>query len=160
MPAVMQEWTTKLPLREQGVLVLALRGPDGARKEHGAKNVVRALRGCVMVTGATGQSLMPGQNLPDDTFMQMYRIGHPNSEAWDEAVKEFFRAWDEYNVHFLFHLMHAAEVLGYRYPNGETIQVRWLNLYYRSCKKVHIIPESLDQMIDRLKDGHRPDSPE
>lgn len=160
MPAVMQEWTTNLPLREQGVLVLALRGPDGAKKEHGAKNVVRALRGCVMVTGATGQSLVPGQNLPDDTFMQMYRIGHVDSGAWEEAVREFFRAWDEYNVHFLFHLMHAAEVLGYRYPTSDIIRTRWLNLYYRGCKKVHIKPETLDEMIDRLKDGHRPDSPE
>jgi len=159
MTCVLQEWVWDLPLREQGVLVLALRGPDGAKKEHGAKNIVRAFRACVMVTGATGQALMPGFNLPDDSFMQMYRIGHVKEEPWHEAVVEFFRAWDEYNVHFLLHLTHAIEVLGYRHPN-DLIRLRWYALYIRIINKMHVKPESMLEMIERLKDGHKPDDPE
>lgn len=89
MPNVLQDWVQKLPYREQGVLVLALRGPDGVRKEHGAKNLVRAMRGCVMVP-ATGQPLMPGENMPEDNFMEMYRVGHVAEEPWFEATREFY----------------------------------------------------------------------
>lgn len=159
MSSVLQEWVQKIPLREQGVLVLALRGPDGHRKEAGAKNVVRALRGCVMVTGATGQPLLPGANLPDDSFMQMYRIGHVEESPWNEAALEFFRAWDEYNVHFLFHLAHAALILGVRHPESR-IATRWHAFYHRCCAKCHVSPETPEQMIYRLKDGHKPDDPE
>lgn len=159
MTSVLQNWVMDIPLREQGVLVLALRGPDGVRKEHGAKNIVRALRGCVMVTGATGQPLVPGMNLPDDSFMQMYRIGHVDEGPWNEASIEFFRCWDELNVHFLFHLLHAALVLGSRHPDTK-IRNRWHEFYLRGCKKCHVNPESSSEMINRLKDGHKPDDPE
>jgi hypothetical protein len=159
MTGVLQTWVAECPLREQGVLVLALRGPDGVRKEHGAKNIVRALRGCVMVTGATGQPLMPGFDLPDDSFMQMYRIGHTDEAPWQEACIEFFRSWDEFNVHFLLHLTHACEVLGIRHPEMR-VRNRWYELYLRIVKKSHLNPESVDQMIDRLKDGHKPDAPD
>lgn len=156
---VLQNWVNDCSLREQGVLLLALRGPDGAKKEHGAKNVVRALRGCIMVTGSTGKPLIPGENLPDDSFMQMYRIGHVDETPWKEATIEFFRSWDEFNVHFLFHLIHASLVLGARHPNN-IIRARWLELYDRCCKKCHINPETIQQMTTRLKDGHKPDDPE
>lgn len=159
MPSVLQDWVMCLPLREQGVLVIALRGPDGARKEHGAKNIVRSLRGSVMVTGATGKPLAPGESLPDDSFMDLFRIGHPKSEHWNDAQREFFRSWDEYNVHFLFHLIHAAEVLGYRHP-VDFIAERWRHFYYRCCDKCHVYPEGFVTMKSRLKDGHKLDDPE
>ncbi len=160
MPGVLQEWLSELPLREQGVLVLALRGPDGVRKEGGAKNLVRALRGCIMITGATGKPLLPGENMPEDNFMEMYRVGHPNEEPWAEASREFFREWDTYNVHWLLHFLHAAEILGYRHPD-ERIRQRWRSLYFRSAMaKCHMGVESKDVMMDRLKDGHKPDTPE
>lgn len=156
---VLQEWVSQCPLREQGTLLLALRGPDGTRKESGVKNVVRALRGCIMVCGATGQPLMPGENLPDDSFMQMYRIGHVDHTPWQEASIAFFRDWDEFNVHFLFHLMHAALILGVRHPQ-ERVRIRWMAFYDRCCYKCHVTPETGEHMIDRLKDGHKPDDPE
>lgn len=159
MTSVLQDWVVACPLREQGVLVLALRGPDGVRKEHGAKNVVRALRGCVMVTGATGQALVLGFDLPDDSFMQMYRIGHVQEAPWQEAVIEFFRSWDEMNVHFLFHLLHACAVLGIRHPE-DRIRMRWWDFYTRGMRKAHVNGESPSQLIERLKDGHKPDDPE
>lgn len=162
---MLQEWVEEIPLREQGVLVLALRGPDGVRKEHGAKNLVRAMRACVMNTGATGQPLVPGTNLPDDSFMQMFRVGHVDDGPWQEACIEFYRSWDEFNVHFLFHFAHAAAILGIRYSinnenSTERIRKRWWDLYLRCVHKCHCNPETPEQIINRLKDGHKPDDPE
>lgn len=156
MASVLQQWVQECSLREQGTLVLALRGPDGVPKEHGSKNVVRALRGCVMITGATGQPLMPGMNLPDDSFMEMYRVGHPKDGPWFEAVTAFVRGWDTYNVHFLFHLMHAAAICGYRYPD-KTVRDRWWHFYSLCCDRVHVRPETVEEITGRLKDGHKPD---
>lgn len=159
MTSVLQPWLSNIPLREQGVLVITLRGPDGVPKEHGAKNIVRAIRGCIMVPGATGAPLLPGQNLPDDSFMQMYRIGHVDEGPWQEATLAFFRAWDELNVHFLFHLLHAAAVLGIRHPESR-VRTRWWDFYCRGMRKAHVNPETPEQLMDRLKDGHKPDAPE
>ena len=57
MTSVLQDWVQECSLRQQGVLVIALRGPDGVRKEDAAKPLVRTMRGLVMNAGRTGKPM-------------------------------------------------------------------------------------------------------
>lgn len=151
MPNVLQEWTQKISTRQQGVLVIALRGPDGVRKEDPAKPIVRTLRGMVMNAGRTGKPV--GDEVwADDPFMTLQWINDP--DKWVVATKMFFNQWDAYNVHFLQHLMHAYAVCGVHYPDSDVKQRAW-QFYTRCCKKIHVHPETAVQVVYRLRDGVR-----
>lgn len=156
MKSVLQDWVMALELRKQGVLVLALRGPDGMEKEHPAKNMVRALRGCIMVTGATGTPLMLGESIPDDSFMSMYLISHGNPDVWNAELRKYFSGWDSYNNHFADHFAHAAAICGMHYP-FPIERTRWWKFYEACCYKRHCLPETPAMLSERLKDGPKPD---
>ncbi len=151
MPNVLQDWTQKISTRQQGVLVIALRGPDGVRKEDMAKPIVRTLRGLVMNAGRTcapvGDAIWE-----DDPFMTMQYI---NDEAiWAVTTRGFFDQWDAYNVHFLQHLMHAFAVAGIHYPEELARERAWV-FYERCCRKLHVHPETMHDIVYRLRDGVR-----
>lgn len=52
--SVIQPWVTDLTLMQQSVLLSAIRGPDGMRKDHVAKKLSRWLRRCILVTAFDG----------------------------------------------------------------------------------------------------------
>jgi hypothetical protein len=148
---VLQDWTQYISTRQQGVLVIALRGPDGVRKEDPAKPLVRTLRGMVMNAGRTGGPV--GDEVwKDDPFMTMQWVKDP--DKWAQVTKAFFDQWDAYNVHFLQHLMHAYAVCGIHYPETSVREMAW-GFYYRCCKKLHLPTETQDQVVHRLRDGIR-----
>ena len=151
MPSVLQDWTEQISTRQQGVLIIALRGPDGVRKEDPAKPIVRTLRGLVMNAGRTGAPV-GNEVWADDPFMTMQWI--VDDDMWTLATKKFFDQWDAYNVHFLQHLMHAYGIAGIHYPEKEA-RVRAWTFYVRCCKKLHLPPETKDLMQYRLRDGIR-----
>lgn len=152
MASVLQEWVNEIPLKEAGVVVMALRGPDGVRKEHPSKNVVRAFRAVTMVSGVTGRPLTLGEDVGE--FMQMHRIGCPDPAMWNETMRLFFAEWDSYNVHFLLHLMHAASIVGFRHPN-EMIMKRWWDFYITGCGAAHLMPEVPHLIRYRLRSPPR-----
>lgn len=151
MPNVLQDWTQKISTRQQGVLVIALRGPDGVRKEDAAKPLVRTIRGMVMNAGRTGGPV--GDEVwDDDPFMTMQYIN--NDQIWAVTTTTFFNQWDAYNVHFLQHLMHAFAVAGVHYPDLTPRRRSW-EFYERCCRKLHLPPELPQDMVHRLRDGIR-----
>jgi hypothetical protein len=152
---VMQDWTATLPHRQQGVIVLALRGPDGSRKETATKVIVRALRACTMNNGETGEPMKPGDFLPHDSFMSMAEIS--DDDRWETATLNFLSEIDSLNIHYWQHLIHGAAVLGFNYPDLY-IRSRWWEFYTRNCKKLHLTPETQDEFFYRLRSGRRPEA--
>lgn len=131
MKSVLQDWVMELTLMEQGTLVCAMRGGDGLPKEHPTKAIVRAMRGAVMnmawPRGRPGEVLFAAAVVPATA---------PNL--------------DDAPHHFVMHLIHAVEVLGYRHPNTH-LRTSWLRLYVDLCMKLHLTPENINQMTERLR---------
>jgi hypothetical protein len=150
--SVLQDWVNELPLRQQGVLVLALRGPDGARKEDVAKPLVRTLRALVMNSGREGKPMSLGVRWTDDPFMTTWHVA--DSQRWNPVVDEFYGSIDQYNVHFLQHLWHAYAIVGINHPIP-VIQARAWQVYVRGVHALHMFPETREQIEHRLRDGVR-----
>jgi hypothetical protein len=149
---VLQPWVGQIPLRQQGVLLLALRGPDGIRKESIAKIILRNLRGCVMLSGREEKPMAMGTEYDGDTFMRTIEI--TSKDKWERITKEFFSNIDEYNVHFLQHLLHAAQVIGVNHWNN-TVATNWWNFYAEGVHRLHLKCETADEMKFRLRSGRR-----
>lgn len=156
---VMQQWTAEISHRQQGVIVLALRGPDGLTKESGCKNVIRTFRACTMNSGEQRRPLQLGEKLESklDNFMTMQFIS--DRDKWTAECERFVADVDTYNVHFLQHFLHAAMVLAFNHPSL-TVRDRWQQFVERLCNKLHIKHESRQEFTHRLRDGLRTEQEE
>jgi hypothetical protein len=150
--SVFPEWMRDLPMQQQSVLLLAARGPDGIAKAHPCKEIVRAYRATVLLAARYGRALEYGEKA--DTFMSLDVFA--SDEAWQQAVYAFFDHADSLPHHYLMHLMHGAQILGYKHPD-ERFGVRWLALYTALCEDLHLHPESEAEMDERLGDWGRED---
>ncbi|MFC5509311.1 hypothetical protein [Bosea massiliensis] len=150
MPSVFPAWMTDLPMQQQSVLVLALRGPDGIRKHHPCKDIVRAYRGSVLLAAKYGRPLRVGEKA--DTFMSMELISNP--ELWQIALELFFDVIDELPHHYIAHLVHGAHILACHHPN-ETLRDRWRVFYERAVDDAHMAVEPDQVMNERLGDWGR-----
>lgn len=52
-------------------------------------------------------------------------------------------------VHWLFHFMYAAEIIGYCHPDVEERKY-WQRVYSTVCDSLHVNPETSEDMEDRL----------
>jgi hypothetical protein len=150
MRSVQPEWCTELPLQQQSVLFLAARGPDGIGKFHPCKGVVRAYRGTVLLAAKYGRLLRLGEY--GDTFMSLDRFNWP--AHWADDVHLYFTSLDSLPHHYHLHLMHGAQILGYKHPD-EVFRERWLQFYLDAVKDLHLLPESEEAMDNRLSDWWR-----
>jgi len=150
MTSVQQEWMLDLSLQQQSVLLMACRGPDGMRKSHPAKDLIRAYRACVLNAASTAEPLNVGNM--GDSFMSIERIISP--PAWFNTVKDYLYDVDEIPHHYHLHLMHGAQVLGYKHPDDHTRAI-WLGFYLQAVEDMHLYPESEKQMDARLNDFGR-----
>ncbi len=71
------------------------------------------------------------------------------SKRLPEAMAEFERSHDQYSHHFMMHLIHSAQVLGYKHPDEEVRRV-WTDFYNRMCNRFHMLPEPESIMDHRL----------
>jgi hypothetical protein len=158
---VMQSWTEDLPLMQQSVIIAAVRGPDGIRKDHVAKLLLRWLRRCFLISAFdkialihpgspgggsfTGPSLEPITALYDDSDTLIWH------QEMDKLLNRYLSTVDELPHHFQLHFMHAAEILGYKHPN-QHIREWWNRTYLRIVNDLHLLPEPLSCMDTRLGD--------
>ncbi|QSY98612.1 hypothetical protein J2J97_32425 (plasmid) [Rhizobium bangladeshense] len=140
-------WLGDLAYQQQSVVLLALRGPDGIPKHHVSKRVHIAYRGTVLRAAARGRFLDWGEGA--DTFMSMDVIAQDT--AWEGAVNSFFYVVDELPHHYVSHLAHAAQIIGYKHPD-ERFRRAWGYFYLRWCDDKHVNPETEYQMDKRLSD--------
>lgn len=145
--SVFPDWMQTLPLQMQSVIVLGLRGPDGIRKYHPCKAVMRAYRSTVLKAAKYGRMITAEDE--GDNFMDIRRFYDYGS--WEHDVKEFERIVDELPAHFCDHLAHGAQILGYYHPDN-FVRDRWLQFYLSYVDWKHMQPESKEMMDNRLND--------
>lgn len=127
----MQKWTHDLTWKEQSALLTAIRGSDEVFNED-VRALVRWIRRVVLYDAdVKGKFVHNGRILPR------------------EKVKPTF----EYmTVHFVTHIMHALEIIGYKHP-GFIISKQAEECYKTICEVLHCNPEDVKQMNARLKDN-------
>ena len=70
----------------------------------------------------------------------------------DEIVDQYLKDLDAIPHHFQLHLLHAAEIVGYKHPD-DRIRGWWCNLYVRLVSDMHLHPEGEREMDERLGDS-------
>lgn len=165
---VLQPWVMRLPLMQQTVLLTAVRGPDNIEKYSAAKNVLRWLRRCVLLSAMDRQALRnpyvtnggsftgPSLKLAEDALIDASDDELNASRRWgpkmDEVVAGYIQQLDATPLHFHMHLMHAAQVLGYKHPDAEIAYWWRTSVYERFVHHQHLWPESREEMDKRLGD--------
>lgn len=138
--SVLQEWVVKLPLRYQGTLLTAVRGCDDEPKQW----------------TATGFSDSPGRRI---TAYIRWCFMNPADPREVDVLGAFFQSkppspfrpseFGHLPQHWYAHIMHALEIIGYEHPKFETRETA-LALYRTMVKSLHLNPESMEQLLQRL----------
>lgn len=152
--SVTQDWTHRLPFMQQTVLLTAIRGPDGIEKYHPVKYLLRWFRRCTLISSLDRRVLeTPGEPSGGSFMGPSYEDvdGLDWSREMDRLVARYLQSLDGLPHHFQLHLMHAAEILGYKHPNP-AIREWWRATYSRLVHDMHLWPETEVQMDLRLGD--------
>lgn len=159
---VLQDWVLRLPYMQQSVLVSAVRGADNLPKEHPSKAINRWLRRCFMLSAFDGHPLLR-PDLPGGGSFTGPSINLPGTgtltddQCWSamkQVAEDYFRTVDELPHHYQLHVLHAAEILGYKHPDDWCRQW-WWEFYRVYVNKLHLYPEPEPVMDKRLGDRPR-----
>ncbi len=160
---VVQEWVSELTMMQQTVLLEATRGPDGLKKYHPSKYLLRWYRRCILVSAMDGAVITDPLDSsrggsftgPIPTTYEALVLGLPNP-YWeyhaDAVVTEYLQEIDEVPHHFQLHIMHAFEILGYKHPDRR-IRKWWCGVYVRLVRDMHLNVELEEQLDYRLGDS-------
>jgi hypothetical protein len=69
----------------------------------------------------------------------------------DQHAHRYLTSLDEIPHHFQLHFLHAAEIVGFKHPDGR-IRAWWRGLYERLVHDMHLWPETEEQLDRRLGD--------
>jgi hypothetical protein len=144
---VMQKWVESLPLMQQSVLITAVRGGDTLPKYHVSKYLIRWYRRCVMLSAFDKCVLSDPHDPRGGSF-----TGPIGEISLDELASNYLSCIDELPLHFHMHLVHAAEILGYKHPGAE-IRKWWYEFYLAAVRDLHLEPESEEKLDGRLGDN-------
>jgi hypothetical protein len=133
---VVQDWLKDLTLKQQTVLLSAIRGCDGVAKEDISKKFVRVYRSLIL------KDAYPTKKV--GTFM--------NDVILSKEVVDFGKQLDHYPMHWLMHFIHAIEIVGYEHPE-QAIRQNWRFIYFHIVNSLHMNPETQEEMRERLQDG-------
>jgi hypothetical protein len=136
---VIHDWVCELPFQMQALLMTGIRGADQTNKHNSGKCIVRYMRGTVLKPAGDWN----GKN-NNDFMWGEYDKFHSYAGA-------FFDDHDEYPHHFIMHLVHCAEVIGYKHHDA-IISEAWKIFYYNACHSFHMNPETEIQLDKRLND--------
>lgn len=146
--SVLHDWVHELTFQMQALLLTGIRGADGLPKEHISKDIVRYLRGVVCKPAGNWSGLNDNSFMWGD-YMQI--VGEANENIFRYYTRLFWDSHDEVPHHFLMHLLHCAEVIGYKHPDWD-ISRHWLNFYFEGCNSFHMKGETEEEMDMRLND--------
>lgn len=153
--SVLQPWVCKLPFMQQTVLLTAVRGPDNISKYDPVKFLLRWYRRCILVSSLNGTILPRPDTDGGGSFMGKSYVS-PASATWQDEmhaqVDDYLRALDRLPHHFQMHFLHSAEIVGYKHPEAEIADF-WRVTYLRLVSDMHLFPESMAKMDDRLGDN-------
>lgn len=136
--SILQDWVMELPIREQGTLLSAVRGCDLTPKfplDAPERRLVAYVRWCFLIPAdereVDYQSGSFMSRVPPPTFRPSC-VGH-------------------YPLHWVTHIMHALEVIGYRHPDESTRETCY-QFYAAFCDSLHVRIEPIWAMTDRLSE--------
>lgn len=132
---------------QQTTLITAIRGADTLRKDHVSKFLLRWYRRCILVSAFDNCTLDDPHDPRGGSFMGS--IGQLNL---DQLGSAYIQSVDELPFHFHMHLVHAAEIVGYKHPDPK-IRVWWHGFYLAAVSDMHLHPESESEMDARLGDN-------
>lgn len=135
--SILQTWVTELGLRHQGVLLTVIRGCDDAPKHDPSKLFTRCVRDMILRPFC-------GDPSKAQTFIE-----HVGADELARRFDAFRKNLDHYPHHYVMHVIHAIEIIGYHYP-GPVVADPWLSMYQRLCHGLHVNPETKEQLDDRL----------
>lgn len=147
MPSVLQDWVHELTLMQQSVLITAVRGPDGLYKNHIAKLINRFLRRSFLKVAFTGETILDPYTPGGGSFTGPW----PAHMQASEVVDDYLHHTDEIPHHYHLHIVHAAEILGYKHPDLD-VRGFWEEAYRRFVNDMHLSPETEERMDWRLGD--------
>lgn len=157
MASVLQPWVQELTHMQQSVLIASVRGPDGIRKDHVAKLLLRWLRRCILISAFEGKIIdNPCESIGGSfTGPSCQWEATTGDGRWTNAMTSLVRMYlscvDELPHHFQLHFMHAAEILGYKHPDL-LIRGWWYTTYLALVNDMHLLPEPDCVMNKRLGD--------
>lgn len=137
--SALHDWVHATTFQQQALLMTGMRGPDENNKYNAAKAITRFLRGAICKPAGNWD----GKNNNDFMWGD-----YTNFNQYAEA---FWHDHDEYPHHFIMHLIHCAEVIGYKMPNRTAAEF-WQDFYTDACRAFHMNPETEEQMDQRLND--------
>lgn len=150
--SVLHEWVHRLPFQMQALLLTAMRGPDENNKYNAAKAIIRYLRGAICKpagdwNGTNNNDFMWGE------YRRYFKSakGKEGEHPFSYYGELFWQDHDEYPHHFIMHLVHCAEVVGYKHPD-EGIKMFWRRFYLDACNAFHMNKETEEEMDKRLND--------
>ena len=147
MPSVLQDWVCDLNFMQQSVLITAVRGCDGLPKYHVSKYLLRWYRRCIMKTAFLKKVMEDPYEPCGGNF-----TGPMSKEQFETVRKDYLKSIDEVPHHFHMHVIHAAEILGYKHPDSAKSRW-WFDFYVDAMRDLHAMPESEEQMDFRLGDS-------
>jgi hypothetical protein len=153
---VLQDWTNDVTFMMQSVLIAAVRGPDGIRKDHPVKVLCRYLRRCFLICAFDGKVRWSPYELGGGSFTGPLHLSglESNEGHLDKFVEIYLRHVDELPHHFQLHMMHAAEILGYKHPDDD-VRRFWNRFYLAIVNDAHLKPELEEAMDHRLGDTEK-----
>lgn len=170
---VQQDWVLKIPFMQQSVLFAAIRAPDGLRKNHPVKVLLRWYRRCVVLSAFDKRALTDPFERGGGSFTGPFTRKHAleycgdvgkgfythgmsvpfcAQEAFDHMRKVYLEHVDEIPHHFQLHFMHAAQIVGVHHSD-EFIRDWWKTFYLMIVNDAHLHPETDEEMNLRLSDN-------
>jgi hypothetical protein len=143
--SALQDWVMDLTVMQQSVLMTATRGPDGIRKNHPVKVLLRWYRRCFLISAFERIAILDPYAQGGGSFTGP--VDNGVCKDLPDAVKQYLESVDELPHHFQLHFMHAAEILGYKHPVLD-IRKWWNEFYMHVVNDAHLFPE-LEEMMDR-----------
>jgi hypothetical protein len=141
---VLQEWVHDLTMMQQSVLISCVRAPDGLPKGHVAKYLWRWYRRCVLFSAFDKRVLTHADEDGGGSFTGPV-------EDIDGVEHDYLKGVDEVPHHAHLHLMHAAEIIGFKHPNL-SVRSWWHEFYCKAVIDMHLHPETVEEMDFRLCD--------
>ena len=145
---VLQEWLFDLPYMQQSVLISAVRGPDGFDKDNDTKPLARWFRRSILISAFDDKALNDPYADGGGSFTGP--ISH--AKTLDDTLSDYFSKMDSIPLHYYMHFMHAGEIVGYKHPVKE-VREFWNKFYLIAVRKLHLFPETEEQMDSRLGDS-------
>ena len=145
--SVLQPWVETLTLMQQTVLISAVRGADTLAKHHLSKYLLRWYRRCVLYSAFDRCVISDPHDPRGGSF-----TGPIEAPSLDQLGTDYLTSVDELPFHFHMHLIHAAEILGYKHPDL-AIREWWHQFYSAAVRDMHLHPESENELDVRLGDN-------